>query len=64
MDSEVMEVNKQEKITTKQQLSLKIHINELHTNLSHPGDDIMYATVSHLDYNMIRILDVCEHFEI
>ena len=38
---------KQENTTTKQTATWKIHANNLHTNIGHPGEDRMHATENH-----------------
>ena len=46
VEPEGVKLEKQEKMATIQQETWKFHINELHTNLIHSGEDRMHATVS------------------
>ena len=55
-------VKKQENTTTKHIETRKIHPNELHTKIVHPGEDRMRATAKHLQYIIEGELEVCEGF--
>ena len=62
VDPEGVKAEKQEQMTTIQQATRKVHINELHTNLIHSGEDRMHATVKHIHYSVKGPLEVCEDF--
>ena len=55
-----MAINKQEKKITKQTATQKIHANNIHAKIGHPGEDRMCATTKHLQYSVRETLDVCE----
>ena len=62
IQTEGMEVNKQEQKTTKQLAMQKIHSNNIHMNIGHPKEDRMCATKNHLQYivnAMIEVFDYC-----
>ena len=53
-------VKQQEKKTTKQKVTQKIRIKELHANLGHPGEDSIRATTKHLHYIIKGELEICK----
>ena len=50
----------QEQRTTNQLATCKIHANELHTKIGHPGEERMSATAKSLHYNVKGTLEICE----
>ena len=58
--SEGVSNKKQENNTTKQLATRKIHANEIHIKLIHPGEDRMCTTANHLYYRIKGVLEVCE----
>ena len=62
IEPEGVKVEKQEQMATIQQATWKVHINELHKNLIHSGEDKMHATVKHIHYIVKGTLEVCEDF--
>ena len=50
----------QEEMKTKQMTKWKIHSNELHAKLNHPGEYRMLETTTHLHYIIKGVLEVCE----
>ena len=57
-----MIVRKQERKTTKQQVTWKIQINKIHPNLDHPGGNRILKTSEHLHYITKKKIEVLKGF--
>ena len=62
MDIEGVDVNKQEKKTTKQVVMWQIQTNGLHTKFINPVEDRMCSTVKHLHYIIRGVIEVFADF--
>ena len=53
-------IKQQFKMITEQQVTWKIHINDLHKKIMHLGEDRMRMPMKHLHYRIKGTLDVLE----